>query len=234
MLKIVYRISDVGYSKVKPSYINNENCLRNATQAFSPDTYQWHVVADSVSEGTKAMIEKYVDPSCITHVNIKNGPGFPFLHMLDKILAESEDTDVVYFLENDYIHKKGADAVLLEGVGLGADYITLYDHPDKYKDPSEGGNFHCEGGGEVTRVFLTETCHWKFTNSTTGTFAASVKTLKEDYNTIKKYANNPNWSDYHMFMELRELNKSLISCIPGYSTHGETAWLAPLTDWSKQ
>ena len=25
----------------------------------------------------------------------------------------------------------------------------------------------------------------------------------------------------------------LITPIPGYATHGETAWLSPLTDWSK-
>ena len=34
---IVYRISDVGYPKEKPDYINNENCLRNAVEKFPLD-----------------------------------------------------------------------------------------------------------------------------------------------------------------------------------------------------
>ena len=28
-MKIIYRISDTGYKKEKPDYINNESCLRN-------------------------------------------------------------------------------------------------------------------------------------------------------------------------------------------------------------
>jgi hypothetical protein len=36
-----------------------------------------------------------------------------------------------------------------------------------------------------------------------------------------------------MFLELREKNELLVTSIPGYSTHGETAWLSPLTNWSK-
>ena len=33
-MRIIYRISDAGYNKVKPEYINNENCLANATKEF--------------------------------------------------------------------------------------------------------------------------------------------------------------------------------------------------------
>jgi hypothetical protein len=38
--------------------------------------------------------------------------------------------------------------------------------------------------------------------------------------------------DFDMFLELRENGVSLMTPIPGYSTHGETNWLSPLTDWS--
>ena len=30
-MRIIYRISDAGYNKVKPDYIDNEKCLANAT-----------------------------------------------------------------------------------------------------------------------------------------------------------------------------------------------------------
>jgi hypothetical protein len=34
-------------------------------------------------------------------------------------------------------------------------------------------------------------------------------------------------------MELRANNKLLVTPIPGYATHGETAWLSPLINWEK-
>ena len=232
MVKTVYRISDTGFKKEKPNYVTNENCLRNAIMAFPLDTHYWHVLADSISDNTRIMIEKYIPKENIEHISIKNGPGYPFMYILDKMLKTSSDNDIIYFIENDYLHKVNSDAVLREGIGLGADYVTLYDHPDKYIDAQYGGNPFIEDGGEVTKVFLSKTCHWKLTNSTTGTFAATVKTLKRDYNTIKKYANNPYWNDFHMFTELKEQGQTLVSPIPGYSTHGETLWLTPLTNWN--
>jgi hypothetical protein len=33
-MKIIYRISDAGYNKMKPDYINNEACLANATEGI--------------------------------------------------------------------------------------------------------------------------------------------------------------------------------------------------------
>lgn len=231
MIRIVYRISDVGYHKVKPAYINNETCLRNAIKAFPLDRCNWYVVADSVCDETKAMIESYIPSLNIDHVKIKNGPGYPFMHALDKVLGLAAEKDIVYFLENDYLHKPNSDKILKEGFKLGADYATLYDCPDKYVNADRGGNPFIEDGGEITRVLLTESCHWKLTNSTTGTFASTVKILKQDYDIIKKYANNRSWSDFNMFLELRDKGRTLVSSIPGYATHGEVAWLAPLTDW---
>ena len=228
-MKIVYRISDAGYSKVKPEYINNENCLKNATEVFKDA--DWLVIADNVSQGTDNMIQKYVPKSNIYYAS-KGSGAETFNLALDTALTY-DDEEIVYFIENDYVHRSGSQKVLEEGIELGASFVCLYDHPDKYLDPSRGGNKYCQGGAEDTRVYLTKSSHWKITNSTTMTFAAKVKTLRQVEPILRKHTTGTYPRDFDMFLELRDNNRILISSIPGYSTHGETAWLTPLIDWKQ-
>lgn len=225
-MRIIYRISDSGYNKVKPSYINNENCLKNFVNVFGNQNL--HIIADNCSDNTLKMITKYVHPFSIETVFIGHGAG-TFNLALSKAL-EWDDETIVYFVENDYLHKPGSDKVLVEGLQIGYNYVSLYDHPDKYIN---GANPFIEDGGEVTRVMLSKSCHWKITNSTTMTFAAQVKTLREDESILREYTSGTYPRDFEMFLALREKQHGLITPIPGYSTHGETAWLSPLTDWSK-
>jgi hypothetical protein len=230
-MKIIYRISDAGYNKVKPEYVNNENCLKNAVKTFPDINNSWYVIADNVSEPTDYMIQKYIHVDDIDYVSVGHGAG-TFNLALDYALTLPDD-EIVYFIENDYLHKPGSGKILQEGFELEASFVSLYDHPDKYKGPEQGGNPYCEGGAEDTRVYLTDSCHWKITNSTTMTFASKVSTLKRTENILRKWTNGTHPNDFQMFLELRENNELLITPLPGYSTHGETAWLSPLTDWSK-
>ena len=230
-MKIIYRISDSGYNKVKPDYINNEACLKNFCNMFFDHIYDIHIIADNCSESTINMIKRYIDPVNIEKVSVGNGAG-TFNLALDKALTWSDD-EIVYFVENDYLHKQGSPEILQEGFDLGASFVALYDHPDKYLDPNRGGNPYCDGGAEDTRVYLTKSAHWKITNSTTMTFASKVSTLKRTETILRKHTNTAHPNDFHMFLELREQNELLITSIPGYATHGETAWLSPLTDWSQ-
>lgn len=230
-MKIIYRISDAGYNKIKPSYINNENCLKNALKIFPTSEYDWSIIADNISEDTNNMIQKYISRDHIYYVSVGHGAG-TFNLALDEAL-QSLDDEIVYFIENDYLHKLNSGRIFKEGFDLGASFISLYDHPDKYMSPNQGGNPYCEGGAEDTRVYLTDSCHWKITNSTTMTFAAKVSTLKRTEDILRKWTNGTHPNDFNMFLELREQNELLITPIPGYSTHGETAWLSPLTDWSQ-
>jgi hypothetical protein len=223
---VIYRISDAGYNKVKPDYINNENCLKNFVYVFGNRDIQ--IIADNCSEDTLKMIRKYVHPDKITKVSVGHGAG-TFNLALDEAL-KLNNNEVVYFVENDYLHKSESDKVLLEGIELGSDYVALYDHPDKYID---GANPEVEGGGEVTKVFLSNSCHWKLTNSTTMTFAAKVKTLREDEEILRSFTSGTHPNDFHMFLALRDKGRSLITPLPGYATHGETAWLTPLINWEK-
>jgi len=230
-MKIIYRISDAGYNKVKPDYINNETCLKNFCNVFFDYIYDIHIIADNCSESTLSMIAKYIDPTNIEKVSVGHGAG-TFNLALDRAL-KFDSNETVYFVENDYLHKQQSPEILQEGFYLGASFVSLYDHPDKYLDPYKGGNPYCEGGAEDTRVYLTDTCHWKITNSTTMTFAAKISTLRRVEPVLREWTNTTHPNDFQMFLELREQNELLITPLPGYATHGETAWLSPLTDWSK-
>ena len=151
---------------------------------------------------------------------------------LDEAL-QYDDDEIVYFIENDYIHKPDSQKIIEEGFTLGAPFIALYDHPDKYLDPSKGGNPYCQGGAEDTRVYLSDSIHWKITNSTTMTFAAKVSTLKKYEDTLRNFTKDTHPNDFQMFLHLREQGGLLLTPLPGYATHGETAWLSPFTDWKK-
>lgn len=225
-MKIIYRISDAGYSKVKPEYINNENCLINALDMFSTDKHDWIVIADNVSENTKKMIEKYIlSPK---YVSVGHGAG-TFNLALDEAL-KGDDDEIVYFIENDYIHLEGSPQIIEEALELGASYVTLYLHPDKFMSPYEGGNPEVDAdGGYSTKIYRGKTQLYGMFNSTTMTFASTVKTLKEDEAVLRKYTNQGHYpDDFKMFLHLRENGKALLCPLNTFSTHGETAWLAPL------
>ena len=227
-MHVIYRTSEIGYPKDKPNYINNKNCFENALQVFNKAN--WYVIADNVRDETKEYLNSKVE--AVKYVSVGHGAG-TFNLALD-VALNLPSSEIVYFLENDYLHKPGADKVLEDGIELGFDYVTAYDHPDKYLNPFEGGNPFCNGRAEDTRVYLGQYCHFKLTNSTTMTFASSVKTLKEDEEVLRKWTKDTHPYDFQMFMELKQVGRRLASSIPGYSTHGETEFLSPLTDWQKQ
>lgn len=224
---IIYRISDSGYNKVKPLYINNSNCLKNAVRNFGSKENTWIIIADNVSEKTLDSIHSIVPQNTnVKQVSVGHGAG-TFNIALDIALTYS-DNEIIYFLENDYLHRDNSEAVLIEGISTGSDYVSLYDHPDKYID---GANPYVESGGEVTRVIMSNSSHWKLTNSTTMTFASKVETLREDETILREYTSQSYPRDFEMFLKLRDKGRTLITPIPGYSTHGESNWLSPLINW---
>jgi hypothetical protein len=227
-MKIIYRISDAGYSKVKPNYITNENCLKNFCNVFFDHIHDIKIIADNCSDDTLSMIKKYIDPINIEKVSVGHGAG-TFNLALDYAL-KGEDDEIIYFVENDYLHLQGSPKIINEGLELGGSYVTLYLHPDKFISSYQGGNPEVDNdGGYMTKIYRGKTQLFGMFNSTTMTFASTVKTLKEDEPTLRKYTNQGHYpDDFKMFLELRDNGKALLCPLNTYSTHGETAWLAPL------
>jgi len=149
-----------------------------------------------------------------------------FIETLDYILTQNFDDDtIIYFVEDDYIHRPNWDKILIDGFNLPVDYVTLYDHGDKYQEMYK--DF-------MTKVLHTELSHWIPTPSTTNTFATKFKTLKEDYIIQKKWSVGYEPSaDHAKFIELSQRKRILISALPGYSTHCQKEFLSPCINWEK-
>lgn len=141
---IYYRICDAGYPKVKPTYITKENCLRNAVRCFPLEQVEWHVLGDNICDETYNMILKYIPQNQVKRVSVGHGAG-TFRMVYEEALSNSDNT-LVYFLEDDYVHVSNSfDCLKAIAKENFADYITLYDHPDKYGYKNQ--NPFVSGGG---------------------------------------------------------------------------------------
>jgi len=228
-MKILYRISEGGNLKVKPDFVNDKKSMfLHFIRIFK--NHDIFVFADNVNEELFHFLNSHSDPITIIRTSLGNNDSF--LYVLDFALTHfNDENEIIYFAEDDYIYKKNADMMLQEGLQI-SDYCSLYDHPDKYINHNEGGpNPFIEKGGEWTRVMISEHSHWKLTNSCCMTFGARVKTLRLDRDIFYKHGVR----DFNLFCELvQERGRLLVSCLPSYSTHGETQWLAPFVDWHSE
>lgn len=215
-IKILMRTTEGAFKnkKEKPEYINNLNCIKNA-YAYKGDA-ELILFGDRLSEESKKTLEPYCDKFLeIT----QHGNSESFREILDYAMTFDPET-IIYFLEDDYLHREKFDKYLIEGLNR-VDYVTLYDHPDKYN-------------GQLRMLIHTDSTHWQITPSTTMTFASTVRVLSEDLPIFDKMITTGTPPDHYLFLELNNKNnRELASPVPSISTHGEKKWLALLFDWEK-
>jgi glycosyltransferase involved in cell wall biosynthesis len=242
---IMYRYSDGGQNdqsgsiqnKARPSFFNKRELFKHFLHEFKD--HQIYVVADNVSdESYQFIVSQLARHTTPVHARVfrkkyRSG-AYSFLYAAKYVIEHHNDPEeIVYFLEDDYLHKNGANNILQEAFTLkGVDYVTLYDHPDKYLSPQNKGNPLVQENGEISKVFVTDSVHWKSTNSTTMTFACKLKTLLQDYQVYYAFCQTGYPYDFDMFINLcNEHKRVLISPLPSYSTHCETEHLAHLVNW---
>lgn len=151
-----------------------------------------------------------------------------FLSMLDYVSAQKYSPEtIIYFLEDDYVHKPNWVKVLKEGFTIPkVSYVTLFDHRDKYFLPSYQGL--------KSQLFHTDTCHWRQTPSTTNTYAMQFKTLLKSLDVHRSFSTDRKiTADHDKFCSLAEMGEMLISSIPGWATHVEPEFVSPCADWEK-
>lgn len=234
-INVIYRLSDNGYNKPKFANATKLHCLENCITKFDINNMFVFVDDTNLLPATKAEVERIDTTQFFGDLNYYTGGSSAgsWRHVLDYALKNfTNPDDVVYFLEDDYLHLTNSAKVLIEGLKI-AEYVSLYDHNDKYIPASNGGNaFIGDDAGELTKVFRTPSSHWKLTNSTTMTFATTMKQLREDEQVWREFTTGTHPNDFACFMKLRELNRALITPIPGISTHCEPAWASPGINWT--
>lgn len=88
--------------------------------------------------------------------------------------------DAIYLVEDDYVHRPGALAVLVEGLReTDADYVTLYDEPHRYWRQEDGRDDAVREAVEPL-VAVSASCHWLVRSSLPGSFGARRATLERD------------------------------------------------------
>ena len=249
-MKIYYRISNNSYKKNRLGHATKEHCLENFLNEFDFPENNIEIIADNVTDLNlkNFVLSKQKNNIKVEETSLNNAHAFR--HCLRKCCDVIKDDEYVYFVEDDYLHLPKAFDVLKEGLDI-SDYVTLYDHPDKYRASNMPLNPYAKMNqySESTEVIEGPLSIWRTTNSTTMSFALNGKTLKEDQDiwSITKTMNRD--VDFDIFCVLTKqktlLKKRFLKqipfkfsfrkkprrylgvSIPGNSLHLEQSYLRP-------
>lgn len=220
----------------RPQWFNKFKIFENFKSTLNKNLSNYTIVYDEFNGNiNKTFLSKEKNVEIISCGNETES----FLKTLNIVLSKNFDDDtIIYFLEDDYLHRPGWCDIMIEGFNINTSYLTLYDF-----------DFFISAG-YLTETFVTKNSHWRAVPATTNTFSCKYKTLKEDIKIHEKYSQENIWQtdicgkleprgkycftkDYDKFWELQKHNKYLISPMPGWSTHCDANHLSPIIDWEK-
>lgn len=219
--------SSVSHKKKRHPFFSREGCYQNLLQTTENEkiglTFFLDVFHGSPDDHFLMKQQKY--PVVLLKEGTEAGT---FLRMLEHIESRKLASEtIVYLLEDDYLHREGWPMILREGFALKkAEYVTLYDHKDKYFAP--------DYEYLASYLYLSPSTHWRTTPSTTNTYAMRYRTLLRDIAIHKSFSTERSISaDHEKFIQLGKNGAVLISPIPGWSTHMEPSYESPCVDWQK-
>lgn len=242
-LKIYYLHYNTKHSvpKDRPQWFSYENCLKSLLQSLrgldSSVTIKLRLVFDGPVESfgddfssqyfsaDKTLIVDDVERSVSF---IFGGSGPESSRRLLDLIFENEnhgDDDLIYILENDYLHLQNWVGQVLAVVNakIPFDYLSLYDHADKYQlTEAYNGKYD----SLKSTIYFCKDTYWRTTPSTCFSFISTAKVLHADKFFFKKFKDRL----IHPFLRLTR-GRILISALPGLSTHCMSRYLSPGIPW---
>ncbi len=224
MIHIFYRHYNINGTdnRGRPHWFDYEKCFQNLLSTIEGQPVDLHVIFDGQIENN--FIWKYKD--LYTLHQIEAGTDQVSFTKTWEIVNQLEikDDDLIYFLENDYLHIKDwtKEVInLFNSLNPEIHYVSLYDHGDKYLLPMYDNL--------TSKIFTSPTRHWRTTPSTCGSFIVTKKLFKDDFDIHTTIS-----GDHNKFLELNSSrSRAVLTPIPSLSTHCMEGLLSPTINWEK-
>lgn len=226
-IHIFYRHTEINnQNPSRPDWFSYIKCFNNLKKSIE---HNGNVNLTLVYDGDNSELDPLVNKSLSSYPLYKTSYKSSLLSYRDlllyiKNLKNINQNDLIYFLENDYLHTPNWVEIILNlyhTYDVSEYYISLYDHNDKYTHPMYKSL--------VSKILTTEDCHWRTTPSTCGSFIITKKLFDLDYDVWSTHI-----GDHNTFLYLnKSRNRQVLTPIPGLSTHCMKGLLSPTIDWKK-
>lgn len=219
-------------NKVRPTWFSYESCFRNLVATVANDPLRSNVELTLLFDGSFEDFEQdfsskyiYSSPIPIKVLLITAGSDeSSAIATFDYVFkSDLKAGDIFYTLENDYMHMPGWVSTVFELFDSGQkfDYVSLYDHRDKYVLPMYSNL--------SSRLICTTNQHWRTAPSTCGSFLGEISLFRLDYEIFQLKL-----KDYFLFDTLvNGRGRTLVTPVPGLATHCMAGYLSPTIDWSR-
>jgi hypothetical protein len=240
-------------------YRLSEICLRSFKDSLGGLRARIWVLLDGCPPEYTDLVTKYFDQNDLTVLKLGGiGNQATFRRQIE-ILLEQQDSDVVYFAEDDYFYRPGEFRGMIDFLleQKDVDFVSPYDHLDCYTmDLHRQPKWLKVHGGK----------HWRTAASTCLTFLTTLETLRRTQTVFRRYSRrsfdcslwlsltkrrvfNPVFFFRHVVQGphfCRIIAKSWVYCwrqilfgrkwrlwipIPGIATHLDSNALSPNVDW---
>jgi hypothetical protein len=244
-----------GWDKLKLSEI----CLKSFLDSLSGIDFKIYSILDGCPPQYDALFRDLIPSDNLEIIHFQGiGNYATFIEQI-RILLNQNESEIVYFAEDDYFYDKGFDEMIeLIRNRKDVDFVTPYDHPDYYQDkPDPRKPAFLVKLHDYKSKIIFEKRHWRTVSSTCCTFLTTKATLKK---TAKYFRLYPKLGDYDMWLTLTKMSlkatlirKPLLTAkvyayalkrmligrpyklwapIPSIATHMVELYLAPGVDWA--
>lgn len=178
----------------------SEICLRSLKESLGNLRVKIWVLLDGCPEEYAALFQKYFDSEDLVLLRLPGVGNQASFGKQIEILLEQEESDLVYFAEDDYVYLPDQFHRMLDFLRAHEDvhFVTPYDHLDCY-------TLEIHRHPKWVRIYGGN--HWRTAASTCLTFLTRRETLRREKAIFKSYC----WRNHDCSLWLSLTKKSLFN-----------------------